>query len=111
MANPSKQKGTGAETELKGKLGELGIEVHRTAASSTYDLDRGNQPEGHEVLATRPDHGRWLVTVTLEDWAALIRAADGHYQLSEPGAIHIEVKRYSRFALHTIFEKKFGGKK
>ena len=106
----SKQKGTKAETELRKLLLQLGLEFHRTAASSLYDLDRGDKPEGHEVLATRPDNGRWLVTMPVEDWAALVKAADDYYDIKDL-PIHIEVKRYRRFAIHAIYESKFGRSK
>ena len=109
MANPPKAKGTGAETELKRRLAEYGIEVQRTAASSTYDLDRGAGDEGLEILATRPDRGEWLVTLRLHDLATLINIADAN-PLTSAGVLplHIEVNRYARFALHTIFKNKFG---
>lgn len=106
MANPPKQKGTGGETELRQRLEEMGVIVHRTSAGSTYDLDRGNKPDGHKVLATRPDRGRWLVTITAEDWASLVNTADQFYDIADL-PIHIEVKRYKRFALHSLYEEKF----
>lgn len=105
--NKPKAKGTGGETELRKLLAKLGLYFHRTPASSAYDLDRGNKPEGHEVLATRPDHGRWLITMTVEDWAALVLAADALYDIKDL-PVHIEVKRYRKFAHHTIYESKFG---
>jgi hypothetical protein len=105
----SKQKGTGGETELLRKLADYGIEVRRTPASTTYDLDReGKFPI--EVLATRPDRGRWLLTMDLETFASLLNSHDREalsLGYSRDG-LHIEVKRYARFVVHSIFEKKFG---
>lgn len=113
MSNPSKQKGTAGETELKRLLDGFGLPFERTPASSTYDLTNANPTRLEllpiEVLATRPDRGRWLVTMDLSDFAALLSLTYaqeyGHWET------HIEVKRYARFALHNIFEKKFGRKR
>lgn len=105
MANPAKQKGTGGETELVGELnGRFGPDTFRRSwANAAYDLYRVATEFPHlqpvEALATRPDRGRWLVTVDLHDFMDLI---EGHKL-----PVHIEVKRYARFALHTIFEQKF----
>lgn len=108
MANPSKAKGTGGETELKGLLRADGIEVRRTPASSIVDLEADGTDSfsgRFEVLATRPDHGRWLVTMTLDDFTTLWSYAEPHQGLA------VEVKRYKKFSLHSIYEKKFGRKK
>lgn len=104
----SKQKGTGGETELLRMMETVGFVVRRTTPGERYDLDVtvGRWPifeRAVEVLATRPDHGRWLVTVDLPDFMDMLM----HSGL---GA-HIEVKRYKRFSLHAIYEGKFGGKK
>lgn len=109
MANPSKQKGTGAETELVRLLSEYpwpgtGRRWTRTSPGMNYDVHGTGSP-GLELppilaLATRPDRGRWLVTVSLDDFA--------HLLFDCPREVHVEVKRYTRFALHSIWEKKFG---
>lgn len=103
MTNPPKAKGTKGETELKNLLNAAGFWYERTAASSTYDLAQPGSikvpQEPIEVLATRPDHGMWLMTMPLDDFMYLTVVED---------KVHIEVKRYKRFAHHAIFEKKFG---
>jgi hypothetical protein len=101
MANPPKRKGTGGETELRRLLEALfDRPFRRTAPGSAWDLEA----EGHVtdppicVLATRPDNGRWLVSMTPEGWLGDPFAAE----------IRVEVKRYARFAHHMIYESKFG---
>lgn len=105
MANPPKKKGTGAETELKSKLNAEGIEVHRTSPGMLYDLERPGDKdvEPIEALATRPDKGRWLVSVDLDDFMYMVNFLAPYIPL------HIEVKRYKQFAHHRIYEEKFGG--
>lgn len=111
----SKQKGTGGETELRKLLEDYGLLFVRTPASSDYDLTNARpdrmELEPLEVLATRPDRGEWLMTMRLEDFAMLLEATAANPW--SPGVIetHIEVKRYARFALHTIWNKKFGRSK
>lgn len=109
MANPPKKKGTGGETELKDLLhdarGHASFRVWtRTAPTLPYDLHGTGFPgltqPPIEALATRPDRGRWLVTIALDDFIDFLHSSDRE--------VHVEVKRYARFALHTIFEKKFG---
>lgn len=104
MANPPRKKGTAAEGEVVNRARGAGLTAVRTPAGSTYDVQvQGSTGRTVNVLATRPDRGYWLVTITLDD---LI------HMLSQHGdAAHIEVKRYARFSLHSIFDKKFGGKK
>jgi Holliday junction resolvase len=112
MANPSKQKGTGGETELVRLLAELGLEFVRMPASADYDLTNANPNRLEltplEALATRPDRGEWLVTLRLEDFAHLLKLTQ---TFGPPWETHIEAKRYTRFALHTIWNNKFGRKK
>jgi hypothetical protein len=105
--NKPKRKGTAGETELLRALDLLGIVTHRTAAGCEWDLERDGEPgdNGMNVLATRPDNGRWLITMTLMDFTALVSVADGEYG---EGRLKVEVKRYAKFAHHTIFEGKFG---
>jgi len=63
-------------------------------------LGTGPQRVGSlDVLATRPDGGRSLVVLTLEDLMTLLGP-------SGRGA-HVECKRFHAFAHHTIFEGKF----
>jgi len=102
VSNPPKQKGTGAETELKDKIDMLGLV--RTPPGTKWDLEfRGNPDmEPLELLATRPDRGEWLITLRLEDSLYILGFGPPYTPL------HIEVKRYKRFAHHKIFEDKFG---
>lgn len=112
MANPPKKKGTGGETELMRLLNTRTNPrtFVRTAPTMSFDLcSPGGWPAPVEVLATRPDKGQWLVTLRLEDFASLLNIAD----LFDPRPesryeIHVEVKRYKRFSLHSIYEGKFG---
>lgn len=109
MANPSKQKGTGGETELLRILAGYKLTFVRTPASSPYDLTNAapHRFELHplDLLATRPDRGEWLVTMRVDDFADLLK---GHALGGDPWETHIEVKRYKKFSLHTIFKGKFG---
>lgn len=118
MSNPSKQKGTDGETELKDKLAELGLRFVRTPAGYPFDLTNANpyrlELDPLEVLATRPDRGHWLMTMSLEHFAELLSGqptAETHEDEPYAGAgkweTHIEVKRYKRFALHSLFEEEF----
>lgn len=101
MANPSKKKGTQGENEVVQIFRAVGFRhVKRTSPGVNYDVDViGDHPV--QVLATRPDRGRWLATLPLDDLAALMASSDIGGQ--------VEVKRYAKFSLHTIYEKKFGG--
>lgn len=117
MTNPPKKKGTGGETELLRLLAAQGITFLRTPASTPYDLehfgtsfDPNDKPMLIEALATRPDRGQWLVTVDLPTFAILLNGLmHALAAMDEEPDVHIEVKRYARFSLHTIFEGKFGG--
>ena len=94
----SKAKGTSGEREVKKALGWP--ELRRTAASCAWDLEiLGESPV--EVLATRPDNGRWLVTMTLGDFGALWDC----YNKSKPTpGLRVECKRHRAFAVHSIYE-------
>jgi len=109
MANAPKKKGTGGETELLRLLADEELVFVRTPPTSTYDLTNASpnrlELEPLEVLATRPDRGQWLVTIRVDQLAELLRQAGHAHGIWET---HIEVKRYARFSLHTIFEGKFG---
>lgn len=110
MANPPRAKGTSGERELLRLLQEYIPGLVRTPASSVVDLRRPFQQEGGievalEVLATRPDKGQWLLTMNVEDFLHLWEHAE------IPDRLDIEVKRYARFSLHSIFEGKFGRRK
>jgi Holliday junction resolvase len=103
MANPPRKKGTAGETELVRLLDAHGLRVRRTPASSTFDLIREGALDPYpvvEALATRPDRGRWLVTLRAEEFARLLA--------NSIVEVHVEVKRYKRFSLHSLFERKFG---
>jgi hypothetical protein len=111
MANPPKKKGTGGETELLRLLADEGyLPFVRTPPTTTYDLTNARpnrlELEPLEVLATRPDRGEWLVTMRLPDFVRLLHMTDEYG--SDVWETHIEVKRYARFSLHTIFNSKFG---
>lgn len=105
MANPPKQKGTGGERELVMAFSAAGFYPKRTSPGLEYDIDVPSAPHmgGRQVdaLATRPDRGRWLVTITLPEFLDLL-GYRGY------GA-RVESKRYHRFSLHSLFEGKFGG--
>ena len=106
MANPPKRKGTAGETELKNELEQYIPGLVRTPPTFPYDLHRvGRGGLTYRFLATRPDRGRWLVTMDLNTLRELLNQA-----LEDDDDVQIEVKRYAKFALHTIFESKFGGR-
>jgi hypothetical protein len=101
--NASKKKGTKGETDLLRRFLDAGFIARRTAPTLPYDIDVHAHPSMArrvDVLATRPDRGRWLVTITLDEFLDLLRYR-GY------GA-RVESKRYRHFSLHTIFERKFG---
>ena len=104
MSNPSKQKGTGGETELLRLLDIPGLV--RTPPATKFDLAlpaiaSGSPKRPLQLLATRPDRGQWLLTMTVEDFKRLCRLPWIH-------GMQIEVKRFKKFAHHSIFESKFG---
>jgi hypothetical protein len=109
MANPSKKKGTAAENEVITGLYDADMTFRRTLPGTPWDVERNSDDDGADewlfVLATRPDYGRWLVTMSLADFAWLLRNLkdDAFYSVSPK----IEVKRYARFSLHRIWEEKF----
>lgn len=105
MANPSKKKGTGGETELLRLFAERGVTLVRTPPGTLWDLEMpGESPI--QALATRPDRGEWLVTVDLPTFIDMAQALGFVYDVG----LRVEVKRYARFALHSIWDKKFGRK-
>jgi hypothetical protein len=109
VANPSKQKGTGGETELLRLLAERGIEVKRREAGAIRDLRREGREPALKALATRPDRGQWLLTIDFDTFCAFVHNddVDAEEVSAQPVSLDIEVKRYARFSLHSIFEKKF----
>ena len=101
MTSPrSKIKGTGGERQLRAILEDL---FHRrfrkTGAGEPWDLETadGEDDDPIRVVATRPDRGFWLVTMRPVDW----------YRNHEEHQIQVEVKRWARFAHHTIYEETF----
>jgi hypothetical protein len=106
MANPSKKKGTAGENEVRDLLAAAGIEVHRTAAGTRYDLERIG-PFAVEALATRPDRGQWLFTVDAATFAALVNAFTvvGLSEGFPVNGLQVEVKRRKKFALHTLWDE------
>jgi hypothetical protein len=112
MANPPKAKGTAGETELLHELAPYMPGLVRTPPATLWDLEqKGALPSVTELLATRPDRGQWLVTMTLDEFKALWLVVTDAVDQSRLPEVRIEVKRYARFALHSIFEKKFGRKR
>ena len=116
MANPPKKKGTTEESAfVKDWNTYFGGYIHkarRMPASSVYDIEvdgfeYGDRP-AIDVLATRADRGERLVTLRFTDFLNLYGGYDHEI---EPPVLHVEVKRYARFATNTIFEKKFGKRK
>ena len=107
----SKQKGTGGENEVVKLFNEEGIMgLLRTSPGVNYDITRVGQEPSLQLLATRPDRGRWLVTLDARKFARLLHAADTLSDVLEHPVyprLEIEVKRYRRFSLHSIFESKF----
>lgn len=104
MTNAPRQKGTLGEREVLVRLqciyGEE--QVVRTPPSSRVDIIAGDTrdfPIG--VLYTRPNRGRWLVTLSASDFEDLLTA------FTHPPRLDVEVKRHARFAHHTIYEAKF----
>lgn len=102
MSNPPRRKGTAGERELLELLRVRWPRLRRTAASSSWDLEQLGDGEPVRVLAIRVDRGEWLCTVDLDSLLAL---AEGHEDVN----VRIEVKRFARFALHTLWRKKWGG--
>ena len=98
---PEKKKGTGGENEIKEILElEFGREFRRTSPGCAWDLetiDNAYDQGPIDIVATRPDRGRWLLSMPPQ-----------HYG-RDPGSqvIRVEVKRYARFALHKIYEETF----
>jgi len=105
MTNKPKAKGTAGETELLRLLDIHGLV--RTPASSPVDLARPGWDPAIEVLATRPDHGQWLFMVDVPTFRWLVDSLDAH---GFEHKLNIEVKRYKKFAHHTLYEGKFGSK-
>lgn len=102
-----RQKGTGGEREVLNTLKAFGFPAVRNPAAALWDItspsymtELGAEPL--EVLATRPDRGRWLATVDLVSLTSWLS------QLEDRPELRVEVKRYARFSLHSIYEKKFG---
>lgn len=111
MSNPSKQKGTGEETRIVRAWNQYfgRCVARRNPASATFDITVEAGAPIHpplQVLATRADRGECLYTLRELDFMHLF----GSYEFNESTPIHIESKRYARFSLHAIFQKKFGGK-
>jgi hypothetical protein len=102
----SKAKGTSGEREALNLLRVLFPNLRRTPASSRVDLLQwADQEEGSgvNILALRVDRGQWLFTLDFLSLANLVGDA-------MPGTnVRVEVKRYKKAALNTIWEDKFGG--
>jgi len=105
VANPPKAKGTGGETELRRLMHGAFPYLRRTAPTSAWDLEQLGRDGGivYRFLATRPDRGQWLVTMSLDDFLELV----GDKAVDADDDWLFEVKRFKRFAHHTIFEETF----
>ena len=105
MVNRPKRKGTSFETEVKRALGWPGLK--RTPPGTKWDIEQEG-PAPIEVLATRSDRGKTLVSLPLSDFAALYEA---YVEKCETPGVRIECKRYARGMpvgmLHKVFEEKF----
>lgn len=82
----------------------------RNPASAVWDITAPNAEsmslgaDPLRILATRPDRGRWLGTVdliTLMEWLCRLEGLRPE--------LHVEVKRYRKFAHHTLYEETFNG--
>ncbi len=100
MANPPKQKGTAGETEFVRVLQAHGIKADRVKNGQSYDVFAEGKPGSIQALATRPDRGRWLVSVPADEFCELLRLSGR--------SSTIEVKRWRKFVHHTIWQGKFG---
>lgn len=100
-----KDKGTGFEREIV-QAAEL-VDIHADRTPPGWPFDMNLVPNGISrwstsvvrALATRPDRGRALVAVPLDEFLELLSASGFRAEL--------EAKRYARFAHHTIFEETF----
>ena len=100
MSNPPKQKGTAFEREVLLAAEASGLKVRRTPAGWPWDLEvEGSTGHVIEALVTRPDRGKALATVRLDDLFHVLR------EHGDPA--NIECKRYARFVIHTIFNDTF----
>lgn len=111
MSNPPKQKGTGGETELLRLLQTwMPDRTWRKCENGhPWDIETVDEHPAYgetgniiRILATRPDYGQWLLSMPLHAFAGSNIHVD---------PIQVEVKRHARFAHHTIFDSKFGGKR
>lgn len=104
MANPPRAKGTNGETELLRILNERGFKFVRRPAGARTDLKHLATDPGAVILftllATRPDRGEWLITMSLDQFFEAFAP--------ETDTIEIEVKRHKKFAHHTLYENELG---
>jgi hypothetical protein len=115
VANPSRKKGTSGEVELRDDLnGPIGGErpfmlVRREAGARTdlrqeaFEGEGGLDITSMAVLATRPDRGRWLITMTLDQFRELMYAS--WVRTGSRPELEIEVKRRAKIAHHSLFEE------
>jgi hypothetical protein len=106
VVNKPRAKGTGGESELRRYLADIFPYLRRTPASADWDLEQPALYDGEPLtfLATRPDNGRWLMTMDLDTLSTIV----GERDMRLFGDVRIEVKRHRAFALHSIWEQKFG---
>jgi hypothetical protein len=111
VSNPPRQKGTTEETAVVNDWNWDFVtpkyKARRMPASSVYDIQVEGAAPPADVLMTRADYGERLVTLRFQDFAEIWANANAG-ELDLAPELHIEVKRYKRFSLHTIFFKKFG---
>lgn len=110
-----RQKGTAEETRIVNAWNEWICRdvARRNPAGAPWDVTvEMRQPSPSldpiQVLSTRADRGEPLYTLRETDFIGLVDAASS---IMGDKPIHIESKRYARFALHTIFFSKFGKRK
>jgi hypothetical protein len=121
VANPSRKKGTTGEVELRDRLNAMGTSgapgevgqvfklVRREAGARTdlrqepFEGEGGLDIQQLAVLATRPDRGRWLITMTLDLFEEMMYAA--WVRTGSRPELEIEVKRRAKIAHHSLFEE------
>ncbi len=104
MSNPAKKKGTAGEVEVMRELPLMGL--RRTSPGSPWDLENLKAGKTLEVLTTRPDRGKWLAILPLEELNALLTIRMRASHATPP--LRIEVKRWKKFAHHSVYTETFG---
>jgi hypothetical protein len=99
----SRQKGTGGEREVLKLVQGVRPNARRTPPGSQFDIE--SQGTGIlspiKVLATRPDRGRWLAVIDLEQFLEVL-------ELDTLRPLLVECKRRKTYSHHTMFETETG---